>query len=565
MFFFIQAREDLRRIDPTGAIASLDSSIKGFVRHRNDVTLMACDLAHVECDQEIRAWFHGRLGAFTDTAVRRTLEQKEWTGFGTRFSYDKQDGSWTVEVDPIGAFSFYALFHENGVLFSDRLDRLISFKCVAKHINPEWVADILISGFPHDNTCIVRPFEKLAANSRIQGKGGRLLVRSVASIAEGIGDPLPPQEVVRQTRETLETICSDYATPDLGLQLTGGYDSRLLLATLLRLGIRPKTYTFGAGDNYNGQLANNLATALNLDHRFISLGDAFEQRFHSKYRQALLSTDGLASPSHTHYSFASEAVANSIRNAVSGVAGGELHRGFLEQNVTLPWLLFELLLNNPISAMPGWFQDAIERFDPQFKSTIRERVEALRAKWQAQHRVDVLLRNVFGSFFQSLMRIENIFLPVSYPFLDIRFLKTILRSPFGVLHGKNVYAGHLEKIQSQRNLIQAYKPTDCILLETPTDKGFPPSYLLNRFLWPVVPICVYRSRKKRKSLNELKYSTWLWSFIDNHETPLIDHAGDFHNLLSVIQNNGMMDERDKFLLSRIIHVASARKLLSALS
>ena len=529
--------------------------------YRNDRTLLCSDLPFINTQNDVRIWFQGHPASLPDEMLRNALESVGWERFGTRFTFNKQNGEWIIEVDPIGAFSFFYLLHEKGVLFSDRLQTLIAFKLVECSENPDWVADILISGFPHDNTCILKPFKRLQANSRLIGSGGEVSRHIEASLRDQIGTALSPSEAVSQCRSTLETICAEYPADDFGMQLTGGYDSRLLLATFLRLGIEPKTYTFGAGSNYNGQIANHLAHTLGLHHTFVKLGESFELAFSDCYERTLFATDGLASPSHTHYAFVSQSIAFAMQRAVAGVAGGELHRGLIEQNVTLPWLLFGLFSGESKVSMPSWFQDVTNRLDEDLRNGIRDRILSLHERWRRQSRVEVMLRNVFGGFFQSLMRVENLYLPVGYPFLDPRFLKVILRSPFGLLYGKNVHADSFFKIKSQYNLVQNYEPSNKILMETKTDKGFPPSYLINRLFWPLIPMLVYVSRKRRQYPKELKYDQWLLSVLENNRDSILDNANEFKDLILSIEKSGIQRESDKLISSRLIHIATARKLM----
>ncbi len=561
LFLFIQAAENLKAIDPNESVIPMTSPTDKCFYYRNDRTLLWTDLALIDRENDLRVWFQGFPSDLPNMVLRDALETADWERFGTRFIYNKQNGEWRVESDAIGAFSFYALFHEKGVLLSDRLESLLRLNLVGSRENPHWLADILISGFPHDNTCMLAPYERLEANSRITGSGGRVSLINQASLRGQIEPPLSPSEAVYECRSVLESICSEYPARDLGMQLTGGYDSRLLLATFLRLGIKPGSYTFGAGRNYNGRIANHLARNVGLNHTFLELGESFEEGFSDCYEKTLSATDGLASPSHTHYAFVSKSIAGELHRAVSGVAGGELHRGLMEQNVTLPWLLFELLSGGHNGAMPSWFQQVTNSLDEDFKNGIKHRIGALRERWQKESRMEVMLRNVFGGFFQSLMRIENLYLPVDYPFLDPRFLKVVLRSPFGLLYGKNADADALFKIKSQCHLVQGYAPSGKTLMKTGTDKGFPPSYLTNKLLWPLIPVLVLVSRKRRRHPQELRYDQWLMSFLRHNKESILDDAGEFRSLLLPIMNSGIRRESDKFILSRMIHIATARRVM----
>ncbi len=55
------------------------------------------------------------------------------------------------------------------------------------------------------------------------------------------------------------------------LPLSGGLDSRLLLAMLLRAGIKPQTYTFGQPQSTDREIAEDIAKRLGIEHLFIEI------------------------------------------------------------------------------------------------------------------------------------------------------------------------------------------------------------------------------------------------------------------------------------------------------
>ena len=66
-------------------------------------------------------------------------------------------------------------------------------------------------------------------------------------------------------------VCDEYYSDRVCLSLSAGYDSRVLLASLLKRGIKPIVGTEGSPDSEDVQIASAIAKDLGLEHRIIKL------------------------------------------------------------------------------------------------------------------------------------------------------------------------------------------------------------------------------------------------------------------------------------------------------
>lgn len=449
-------------------------------------------------------------------------------------------------------------------MLTDRLRSAVDLAFDTGDENGDWICDMLLSGFPHDSCTPFKHMEKCPVNCSVHGKKGA--VTEVLKIKDNTATRvLSDGEAVVFGRKALDEILSAYPKTWSGIHLTGGYDSRLVLSGFLRLGIRPKTFIFGVAPNYNSKAASMLADQLGLDHHFIPLGKDFSEKIAEYYWEAVKLSDAITSPSHTHYYYATKEITQHVETLATGIGGGELHRGFLEQNVAFPWLpAIALQGRSEVSTWPKPARLAFTLF-PELTSCMKERAASLLHGWKKDTSYSgvagVVMRNVFGNYFRSIMKLENTFLPTYYPYLDPRFSKVLLQAPYGPVNGKNFTAGPIFKLKSQAAIVKKYLPGPEALLSMPTDKGFPPKYLLRPWFWPFIPIAVRRSRKERRSLNELNNRSWLkiiasrWRDEIKSTIPEIN-LGAWNALVGSIA-----DEYEKWMVSRVIHISATRKFL----
>ena len=79
---------------------------------------------------------------------------------------------------------------------------------------------------------------------------------------------------------TLHNVFSDYGAGPHIVPLSGGYDSRIILAMLLKLGLKDqiKTVTFGTPGTFDYEIGSNIAKQLDIEHHKIDLSSFIFQK-----------------------------------------------------------------------------------------------------------------------------------------------------------------------------------------------------------------------------------------------------------------------------------------------
>jgi asparagine synthase (glutamine-hydrolysing) len=143
--------------------------------------------------------------------------------------------------------------------------------------------------------------------------------------------PFPEQECVQRVVDSFSGIVARYAkgSPPVALSLTGGLDSRMVIACLDRNSGAIPCYTFASRyrDTYDVKVARQVAAKCGQPYQVITLGDEFLDRLPVYLRRAVEISDG-----YLGLSGAAELYANSIARGIAPVrltanGGGELLRG----------------------------------------------------------------------------------------------------------------------------------------------------------------------------------------------------------------------------------------------
>lgn len=130
------------------------------------------------------------------------------------------------------------------------------------------------------------------------------------------------EELGRLVVDSVRRACS--ASGRVGLLLSGGLDSRALLAAATRCGFRPPSVTFGQAGCLDERIARRVCEVAGVPHRFLPLTAAnwLDQR-----AECVWSTGGTMNLTHFHVGAVRAALAGDFDVALDGVGGDNVLRG----------------------------------------------------------------------------------------------------------------------------------------------------------------------------------------------------------------------------------------------
>jgi asparagine synthase (glutamine-hydrolysing) len=233
-------------------------------------------------------------------------------------------------------------------------------------------------------------------------------------------EKLEPEPYYRELRDVFARNIPRYFSGDqrIGMSLTGGLDTRMVLAWHKS---RPESlpcYTFGSmlRDNHDVRVARRVAEAYKQSHQVIAVGQEFLTQFPSYAERAVYLTDGCVDVGRAPDLYLNEIARQIAPVRMTGNYGGEILRCF---RAFRP--------EEPTSGL----------FGPEFLGHIRRVTETYGALGR-QHPVS------FAAFKQSpwhhygILALEQTQVSMRSPFLDNDILRTIFRAPESALMGDEV-------------------------------------------------------------------------------------------------------------------------------
>ena len=142
---------------------------------------------------------------------------------------------------------------------------------------------------------------------------------------------LPAESFGPELEATFKRVLPRYFQTDstLGISLTAGLDSRMIMACLPKDGEKPVCYTFAGPrqDTLDTRLAGRVAKACGLQHEIFRLRPDFFSNFASHTDRTVYITDGCAGTLAAHEIYLNRQARQLARVRVTGVFGGEILRG----------------------------------------------------------------------------------------------------------------------------------------------------------------------------------------------------------------------------------------------
>jgi asparagine synthase (glutamine-hydrolysing) len=206
----------------------------------------------------------------------------------------------TLFNDRFGIRRVYYYENEEAFYFSSEAKSILAVIPECKRLNPHSVAEYLLFDCPLEDKTFFNSIFLLPAGSAWTFDGKKLKKNTYFSPKQWESLPLLSEDdFLRKFDQTFRQILPRYFQGDkVGLSLTGGLDTRMILSYLNPLPNTLPCYTFGGSfkDVLDVRLAPAVARACNQQHFHLKIEDADLHRNYEKYLQeSIYMTDGVTS------------------------------------------------------------------------------------------------------------------------------------------------------------------------------------------------------------------------------------------------------------------------------
>ncbi len=369
--------------------------------------------------------------------------------------WDGEEARLTLLTDHLGMHPLY--YHLRGPLLfvGTRLAHLLALPDLHPTLDRRALASFLAVEYPVGEATLVEEVALVPPATRLSWKGGMMRLESYWH--PWALSPSPMQERERWLEGLLHVLREAVARQarrlgkHVGLLLSGGMDSRLLLALMAEEEIRPETYTFGLRGSDDVRWGREVARRMGLPHQVAVLHPSHLPRV---AEQAVALTDGMTGAIHFHLLWGRQEGGNWPPLLYLGYLGGALFSSYLtpllwgrystmdvrrhlfqRANVVFRREDLERLLT------PHWYGSLRDRAWETFRDALaRPQGDAAQVAlafdlWQRQRR-----------FIASGHRLLRPWHRLALPFADRELVSYVLRIPPGLLLNRGLMIEALLRI-----------------------------------------------------------------------------------------------------------------------
>ena len=314
-----------------------------------------------------------------------------------------------------------------------------------------------------------------------------------------------------------------YKPNEISFTLTGGSDSRILLGTLLSLGQKPKTFTFGNPKSGDVVVAKNLAASLGLIHNhyneenpssgwFKNLTQHIKEEgssiinFHRAYRLDGLLREVLKNPESDI--------------TIVGHGGGEPIRGLYYDNLIVTDFVKDWKPDNENNRelLKGYLRNRFintELIDFDYVESFLNNLPYLKAKGKEREFLLIFQLLIGNHLYQDLSLYNTFHNRVITPFLDVDYLEYLFTTQYSMIYKNNSSKNPFKRLNIPDlhcNVIKEIYPQ--LLKYTLNNDYTPAEYLQSKFLYLI-------KRGIRKFINKkpesnFYYKSWFYDYINEN-------------------------------------------------
>jgi len=245
---------------------------------------------------------------------------------------DQRHGRAFLFNDRYGMERIYWHETQDGFYFASEAKALLRILPELRAFDGAGVAEFLAFGCTLEGRTLFQGVRLLPGGSCWSFENGTRVERRYFSPAAWESQPsLTVEAFDSEFQETFKRILPRYSGSEsrLGISLTAGLDTRMIMACLPETARNPICYTYSGQttDTLDARLAARVAAACGLEHRVLRIGPDFFSDFPACADKTVYVTDGCFGVSGAHEIYLSGQARRLSPMRLTGVFGGEVMRG----------------------------------------------------------------------------------------------------------------------------------------------------------------------------------------------------------------------------------------------
>lgn len=370
---------------------------------------------------------------------------------------ERQCNSITIYTDIFGFYHIFYLMLENECIFSSQFKDLL--KISNKRPNHKALLDIILFNYTLFDRTIIDDIKRPIGGSVIKLKNDEIRFEIKHNFALNFQFSHNKEKIshIKLANVIAEVFKSNiYPEIPTTLSMTGGFDSRALLAASHQVNIPVKSLTFGQKGNIEAETIKPFIDNYVVNHKFVQLDLDYIANINNTFSAYIdKNLDNPVFHSLVEYEHCSNELLN--HNFIAGFMGGELINGqSVGAQVMITFYASRLLTCSSFHELEQITFNTLEKtelynsdyFKPLITSYLKELREYMPQKGN-KNILTFLFNEEYSKLFGAVNKVLKNKCNLVVPFMDTAFLNTLLNSEISFLHKKTFKSNPLLNIKSK--------------------------------------------------------------------------------------------------------------------
>lgn len=326
---------------------------------------------------------------------------------------DRLLGAATLFNDRYGLHRVY--FHEapDAFYFSAEAKAILAVRNELRSVDPQGLGEFIACGCVLENRTLFREIYALPPGSAWTFRGGTLEKKAAYFEPREWEEqePLDAESYYNQLRDAFTTRLPRYfnGRERVGVSLTGGLDTRIIMAWRKAAAGSLPCYTFGSmyRENQDCYLARQVADICGQEYQVITVDEACLDRFPHYAERTLFLTDGCVDISRSLDLYTNEMARQIAAVRIVGTFGSEIIRNAVMFKAVMP---------------------SVNIFQPEVAAQLSRAAETYRGQLRG-HRTSMVAFRQPAAYHFGVLMLEQTQLTLRSPYLDNEIVRTVFRAP----------------------------------------------------------------------------------------------------------------------------------------
>ncbi len=399
---------------------------------------------------------------------------KHLEGYFNILAWDKTRKNGVLINDKLGLNPlYYAMIDGDSLIVSTKLKDLLDLVGIEKQIDTVALSQFALFNYCLGRRTFIKGVNRLEPGMVLKWENGKITHERYWDAGNIIKqEPFSEEEAIERISDILYQSISEWVSgrKRVGILLSGGYDSRAILACLCKMGIKGYAYTWDNPKIKETNIAKRLAEELGFFLKYLPFYPPDELTADLIY-EVERKTDFLFPFFHIGRFHAVKIIGGEVDVLFSGQ--GELVRATPLPNDYINNNTISFILNrdaNTNGEKTHFFNLSDKTIKIAFDDFIYK-------DFKTYEKLTLfLLYNAYRDDYGILRYGESFFTTVVMPFLDARIIEILLKSHISLARLKSWNKNIITTFKNRKMYFEIIKRNAPKLLEIPLDRGYKPKY-----------------------------------------------------------------------------------------